>query len=134
MARVIIAINQNCGSCLKSIVHSYLTVRSKISFLTESYCLLLSKFPGFSTSSCDVPLRPMCCIYTIDKFLITTFMEPEITKHISLILRGIFQFFSTTTIKSVFNSEVIHASTEINIGSIIIENPLHAIQVSTSWV
>ena len=50
-------------------------------------------------------------------------MEPEIKKNISLILRGLFQHFSPTTVKSVFNSEVIHASKDINIGSIIIEKP-----------
>ena len=123
MARVIIAINQNCGSCLKSIVHSYLAVRSKMSFLTESCCLLLSEFPGFSVVSFDVPLIPLCCIYTIDKFFITTVMETEIKKHIYLILRGLLQHFSPSTIKSVFNSKFIHASTEINVGSIIIEKP-----------
>ena len=108
---------------MKSIIRSYLAVRSKMIFLTESYCLLLSEFPGFSTASCDVPLMPLYFIYTIDKFFITTVMEPEIKKYISLILRGLFQHFFSTTIKSVFNFEVIHASTEINIGSIIIEKP-----------
>ena len=94
-----------------------------MSFLTESYCLLLSEFPGFSTASCDVPLMPLCCIYTINKFFVTTVMEPKIKKHISLILRGLFQHFSPTTIKYVFSSEVIHALTEINIGSVITEKP-----------
>ena len=108
---------------MKSVVRSCLAVRSKMNFFTETYFLLLSEFPGFSTVSCDVPLLPLCCIYTIDKFFITTVMEPEIKKHISLILLGLFQHFSRTTIKYMFNSKVIHASTYINIGSIIIEKP-----------
>jgi hypothetical protein len=90
----------------------------------DEFCLLLSEFPGFPMFSTDfISTMPLSCMYSINKFFVTTVLEPTINKHVSLIIRGLFQPFSLRRKISVFISDVVFPTSEIHIGTILIEKP-----------